>query len=147
MYYFLFAIHLLIAVLLCVVVLLQQAKGDGLAGAFGGAGAGEAFFGARGVTTILHKATIYLGAAFMISSLVLVVASSNRVGGGSSLAEAAARRIPSPTALPLDAAPNVDAVVPVQGDDAIPAETSGTPDGAQDGSSSDPDELQGEGGG
>ena len=44
-----------------IVVLLQQSKGGGLAGSFGGAGAGEAFFGARGVMTILHKATIILG--------------------------------------------------------------------------------------
>ncbi len=138
MYYVLFAIHLLIALLLCVVVLLQQAKGDGLAGAFGGAGAGEAFFGARGVTTILHKATIYLGAAFMISSLVLVVASSNRATGGSSLAEAAARRIPTPSALPLEAAPvSDDAASPITPDDAAVADPSAAP--------SEPEETQGDG--
>ena len=69
----LFVLHILVSALLCIVVLLQQSKGNGLAGAFGGAGAGEALFGARGVTTILHKATIYLGAAFMLLSLGLVM--------------------------------------------------------------------------
>ncbi len=64
--------HLVLSIVLCVVVLLQNSKGDGLAGAFGGGGAGQAVFGARGVTTILHKATIYLGAAFMVSSVILV---------------------------------------------------------------------------
>ena len=53
MYVLAIVFHLLLSVVLCVVVLLQNSKGDGLAGAFGGGGAGQAVFGARGVTTIL----------------------------------------------------------------------------------------------
>lgn len=105
----LFILHILVSALLCVVVLLQQSKGNGLAGAFGGAGAGEALFGARGVTTILHKATIYLGAAFMVLSLGLVM--MGRGGSESNLTQRAADQLPTlppaqpldqPTALPLD---------------------------------------------
>ena len=59
MYYLFLVLHLLIALLLGVVVLLQRSKGGGLAGAFGGVGAGEAMFGSRGVTTMLHKTTIW----------------------------------------------------------------------------------------
>jgi preprotein translocase subunit SecG len=78
MYYVLFLLHLLIAFLLCVVVLLQRSKGNGLSGAFGGVGAGEAMFGARGVTTMLHKATIWLAVAFMISSMGLAIYTARR---------------------------------------------------------------------
>ncbi len=89
-------VHLLISIVLCVVVLLQSSKGDGLAGAFGGGGAGQAVFGARGVTTILHKATIYLGAAFMISSVILVFLTINEgtPGTQSRLSRQAAERVP-----------------------------------------------------
>ncbi len=89
-------VHLLISIVLCVVVLLQSSKGDGLAGAFGGGGAGQAVFGARGVTTILHKATIYLGAAFMISSVILVFLTMNEGAPTtqSRLSRQAAERVP-----------------------------------------------------
>ncbi len=88
--------HLLLSIVLCVVVLLQNSKGDGLAGAFGGGGAGQAVFGARGVTTILHKATIYLGAAFMISSVILVFLTMREgaPAARSSLSRQAAERVP-----------------------------------------------------
>ena len=110
-----FVLHIVVSTLLCIVVLLQQSKGNGLAGAFGGAGAGEALFGARGVTTILHRATIYLGAAFMLLSLLLVLTGGR--GSGSSLSQRAAEQLPSlpaaeplpvPTSdsLPLEAAPD-----------------------------------------
>jgi len=78
MYYVLFLLHLLIAFLLCVVVLLQRSQVNGLAGAFGGVGAGEAMFGARGVTTMLHKATIWLAVAFMVSSMGLAIYTARR---------------------------------------------------------------------
>lgn len=123
MYTLLFILHLVISLLLCVVVLVQQSKGGGLAGAFGGGG-GEAMFGTRGVTTFLHKATIYLGAAFMLSSVLLVVFSSRTGGGsaGSLTGEAAERLAPvanqpaTPVATPIDdfapAEPGGDATTP-----------------------------------
>lgn len=128
MYYLFFVIHVLVCLLLCVVVLLQQSKGGGLAGAFGGAGAGEAMFGARGVTTFLHKATIYLAVAFMVTSLGLVFLSAGRGRGveSSLSSQAAARRAPVstapapvPTELPegeMDVVPTAEA----EGDDVVP---------------------------
>ena len=96
MYVLAIVFHLLLSIVLCVVVLLQNSKGDGLAGAFGGGGAGQAVFGARGVTTILHKATIYLGAAFMVSSVVLVFLTMQEGSSRatSSLSRQAAERVP-----------------------------------------------------
>lgn len=68
----LIAIHVLICVMLAVVVLLQSSKGGGLAGAFGGAGgAPQQLLGSRGMTTLLHKMTIYLAVAFFVSSFML----------------------------------------------------------------------------
>ena len=126
MYYALLAIHLLIALLLGVVVLVQRSKGNGLAGAFGGVGAGEAMFGARGVTTVLHRATIYLAIAFMASSLSLVVATTKRSGGNDS---AGAARATGGVVLPVGgtdvAAPDTPSTTPAQGgtDDVVPTES------------------------
>jgi preprotein translocase subunit SecG len=78
MYYLFFGIHLLISFLIVVVVLLQRSKGGGLSGAFGGVGAGDAAFGSVGVTTFLHKTTIYLAIGFMITSLSLAYMTAMR---------------------------------------------------------------------
>jgi preprotein translocase subunit SecG len=128
MYYLFLVIHLLIALLLGVVVLLQRSKGNGLAGAFGGVGAGEAMFGSHGVTTMLHKATIYLAIAFMITSLSLVVLTTRRSGtnleGG-----AAPVRNTGQVVLPVGgdevAAPQQPVDTPTEGtaDDVVPAES------------------------
>jgi preprotein translocase subunit SecG len=68
----LIVIHVLICIMLAVVVLLQSSKGGGLAGAFGGAGgAPQQLLGSRGMTTLLHKLTIYLAVAFFVSSFLL----------------------------------------------------------------------------
>ena len=68
----LIVIHVLICILLATVVLLQASKGGGLAGAFGGGGgAPQQLLGSRGMTTLLHKLTIYLAVAFFISSFLL----------------------------------------------------------------------------
>src|SRR6056297_2586308 len=78
MYYLFFGIHLLISFLIVVVVLLQRSKGGGLSGAFGGVGAGDAAFGSVGVTTFLHKTTIYLAIGFMVTSLSLAYMTATR---------------------------------------------------------------------
>jgi preprotein translocase subunit SecG len=68
-------IHVLVALLLMLVVLVQQGKGADLAGAFGGGGSQTAF-GARGATTVLHKATTVLFILFVLTSLALAVIQS-----------------------------------------------------------------------
>jgi preprotein translocase subunit SecG len=71
--------HIIVALILMLVVLLQQGKGADLAGAFGGGGSQTAF-GARGATTILHKATTVLFVLFVITSLALAVMQSRPRG-------------------------------------------------------------------
>jgi preprotein translocase subunit SecG len=70
-YTFLLFLHIVVSILLVVVILLQSAKGGGLAGsAFGGAG-GTSFLGARGTATFLSRATTILAVVFMVNSLSL----------------------------------------------------------------------------
>lgn len=103
MQYVLFGLHLIISFLIGVVVLLQRSKGNGLAGAFGGVGAGEAMFGTHGVTTFLHKATIYLGVGFMITSLSLAWITASRsesrarvMSGGETVLPVSGTTVPVP---------------------------------------------------
>jgi preprotein translocase subunit SecG len=82
-YPFLLVIHVLFALALIVVVLLQSAKGEGLAGAFGGGGGlSGAVFGGRGAATFLSKATSFIAIGFMLTSLTLFISLGITTGGG-----------------------------------------------------------------
>src|SRR5574341_837857 len=75
MYGALLVLHLLICLGLIAVVLVQSGKGGGLAGgAFGGSA--QTVFGGRGATDFFTRATMVLGSAFFITSLVLSLMSS-----------------------------------------------------------------------
>lgn len=91
-------IHVLICIGLIIVVLMQSAKGEGLAGAFGGGGMSGAVFGGRGAASFLSKATTILAVAFMLSCVSLSFLSKGRSGStadtsGSSLTESAQQDI------------------------------------------------------
>ena len=66
----LLVIHLIIAVTIVVLVLLQQGKGADMGAAFGG-GSSQSLFGARGSANFLSRATSFLVATFFTTSLVL----------------------------------------------------------------------------
>ncbi len=94
MYTLLIIIHVLISIVLCVVVLLQSSKGGGLAGAFGGGGgAPQQILGSRGMTTLLHKITIYCAVGFFLTSftLFLMTGSRNELRAGASVVQQAAQ--------------------------------------------------------
>lgn len=69
-------IHILVCVALIIVVLMQSAKGEGLAGAFGGGGISGAVFGGRGAASFLSRATTVLAIFFMVSCLGLSLLSA-----------------------------------------------------------------------
>lgn len=71
MYIFLLIIHVFVCIGLMITILMQSAKGEGLAGAFGGSGITGAVFGGRGAATFLSKATTVLAFAFFLSALTL----------------------------------------------------------------------------
>lgn len=90
MFTLLLVIHILICISLIVVVLMQSAKGEGLAGAFGGGGGlSGAVFGGRGAASFLSKATTVLAIVFMFSCLGLSFLSSGRTVSSSAVPESA----------------------------------------------------------
>ncbi len=71
MFQVLIVVHILIALTLVGVVLVQRSEGGGLGiGASGGMGS---FMTARGTTNLLTRITGFLAAAFMIVSLALAI--------------------------------------------------------------------------
>jgi len=91
MYVFLLVLHLFICLGLVGAVLIQSGKGGGLAGgAFGGSA--QTVFGGKGATDFITNATMVLGAAFFVSSLVLALMSSGQSRPGRSLIQGEARR-------------------------------------------------------
>lgn len=75
--------HTLVCILLVIVILMQAAKGEGLAGAFGGGGGGlsGAVFGGRGAATFLSRATTVIAIVFMVNCGILAFMSSRQTGG------------------------------------------------------------------
>jgi preprotein translocase subunit SecG len=120
LYALLIVMHVVVCIALVIVVLLQSAKGEGLAGAFGGGGLTGAVFGGRGAATFLSKATAYLAIAFMLSCIGLTLVTPG--GGGPGQESAILKEMQStPTRLdelPLrpDAAQQTEAVFPPPAD-------------------------------
>ncbi len=93
MYVLFIVLHVAVSIVLSVAVLLQSSKGGGLAGAFGGGGgAPQQILGSRGMTTLLHKVTIWCGIGFMVTSLTLFMMSGHRTAAGTSVLESAHQR-------------------------------------------------------
>jgi len=82
----LIVVHVIICLVLSIVVLLQSSKGGGLAGAFGGAGgAPQQLLGSRGMTSLLHKVTIYCAVGFFVTSFMLFMTETKGSTGSSSV--------------------------------------------------------------
>jgi preprotein translocase subunit SecG len=76
LYTILVILHVIVSIVLVVAVLMQRAKGGGLAGIAGGA-ASQAVFGGRGAATMIHKATVILALIFGLNSLAMAVIYKN----------------------------------------------------------------------
>ncbi len=85
--------HVIICFALIIVVLMQSAKGEGLAGgtAFGG-GVSNAVFGGRGAASFLSKATTGLAVVFFVNCGALALMSS---GGPVNVASGEATEVES----------------------------------------------------
>ncbi len=73
-------VHLIIALGLIGVVLLQRSEGGALGIGSGGGGGGN-LFSARGVGNALTRTTAYLAVAFFATSIALTVIATQRTGG------------------------------------------------------------------
>ncbi len=116
-------IHLILALGLIGVVLLQRSEGGGLGIGGGGGGA----MTGRAAATALAKMTWVLAVAFLITSLTLTVIAARNAGGGSVLdgTDPAAAE----TTAPVETAPALDPnaiLVPDLGDTGNSAATDGT---------------------
>ena len=101
----LIAVETICSFLLIVLILLQKGKGEGLGLAFG-AEMGESIFGAR-ASNVLVKATMWLGAVFILNTVILATIYSNALPkailGGRSRPplEQPAGPAPSPVSMPV----------------------------------------------
>ena len=95
--------HILVAVMIVGLVLLQRGKGAEAGTGFG-AGASGTVFGARGSANFLSRATGVLATLFFISSLALAYLSTQRTAPASLLEAVPAQQSPAPQG-PAPAAP------------------------------------------
>lgn len=77
MHTLLIVLHVLVALFLIMVVLLQTGKGASMGSAFGG-GASQTMFGSAGAGNFLTKLTTAAAIVFMITSLALTTISSKK---------------------------------------------------------------------
>ncbi|MEK7267205.1 MAG: preprotein translocase subunit SecG [Nitrospirota bacterium] len=70
----LLTVHIMVAVFLIFIVLIQSGKGAELGAAFGGSS--QTLFGSRGAATFFSKLTTIAAVAFMVTSLSLAIVST-----------------------------------------------------------------------
>jgi preprotein translocase subunit SecG len=80
------AVHVIAAVAVIALVLLQHGKGADVGAAFGG-GASGSVFGATGSANFLSRATALLAAIFFLTSLGLAYVASHKKGAGGTIME------------------------------------------------------------
>lgn len=77
MYTVLVIIHVIVAIAMILIVLLQSGKGSDMGAAFGG-GSSQTLFGASGSATFLSKVTWAAAIVFILTSILLAYLSTNR---------------------------------------------------------------------
>ena len=101
---FVIIIHIIVAVALILIVLLQTGKGADMGAAFGG-GSSQTLFGGSGASTFLSRLTTFAAIIFMLTSLGLAYLSSHRA------IKSVTSRVAVPTTEQTEQAPSE---VPVQ---------------------------------
>ena len=86
-------IHLVAAVSIVVLVLLQRGKGADMGAAFGG-GSSQSVFGSQGSATFLSRITAGLAAVFFISALSLAYMYTQKGGAPRSVIETTTSQVP-----------------------------------------------------
>jgi preprotein translocase subunit SecG len=94
---FILAVHILLALMIIGLVLMQRGKGAE-AGAGFGSGASGTVFGARGTATLFSKLTAVFAALFFATSLTLAYLGTRSAVEASTVLERAAQAATSPAA-------------------------------------------------
>ena len=121
---FVAVVHILVALVLIALVLLQDTKSGSVGGAFGGGGS-NSVLGATGATTLAQTMTRWVAFAFAITCLLLSYHSTKTSSSVFDGAGAPAAAPITPASSP-EAAPGSDAPVPPA--EGAPANTPATPD-------------------
>jgi preprotein translocase subunit SecG len=110
---FILAVHVLLALMIIGLVLLQRGKGAE-AGAGFGSGASGTVFGARGTSTLFSKLTAVFAGLFFATSLLLAYMGTRAPGEPTSVLERSLLSTPAPatTPAPGTAAPAAPADAP-----------------------------------
>lgn len=98
-------IHLIIAVVLVTLVLIQHGKGADAGANFGGGGSSQSVFGSGGSATFLSRTTAIVATAFFITSLVLAYIANEQAKGYQSVTQQAP--VEAPAAKDVDTSPVV----------------------------------------
>lgn len=97
------AVHILVALFVILLVLMQKSSEQGVGAAFGG-GMTETVFGA-GTTTALVRMTIWCAGALLATTLILAVLHSHRTRSGGSLMQRSLATMPAAPSGPATEAP------------------------------------------
>ncbi|MBW2331452.1 MAG: preprotein translocase subunit SecG [Deltaproteobacteria bacterium] len=108
---FIIIIHIVVAVALILIVLLQTGKGADMGAAFGG-GSSQTLFGGAGASTFLSRLTTIAAIVFMLTSLGLAYFSGHRA------TRSVMSQMPAPTTEQTERAPSE---APVQAEQ-VPSE-------------------------
>ena len=109
-------IHLLLALSLVGVVLLQRSEGGGLG--LGGGGGGDGIMSGRTAASALSKVTWVLAICFIITSLTLTIIAANNTAGSSVIDRLTATDPAKEGTTPM--LPDVELVLPPSKDDSTP---------------------------
>ena len=96
-------IHVIVAVFLIIVILLQAGKDAGMGAAFGGGGSGSVF-GGRGAGNLLSRTTAVVATIFFITSFALSFAASYRPTVTDKMGKAKAAETTAPATTTTDKA-------------------------------------------
>jgi preprotein translocase subunit SecG len=98
----LLTLHVFVCALLILVVLVQRPRSEGLGAAFGGT-VTDNLFGAQ-TTSVLGKATVWLGVGFFAITLLLAIAYARRDTGETAVQrQLLSQPVPAATATPVPA--------------------------------------------
>jgi preprotein translocase subunit SecG len=115
----LIVLHVLMALAIIGLVLLQHGKGADMGSGFGG-GASGSLFGATGSANFLSRTTAVLAAIFFVSSLALAYFATQRPSESGSVVDRA-RPVQEKKAEPAKgAAPQPEKPAPPQGEKSVP---------------------------
>lgn len=93
-------VHILVALAIIVLVLMQHGKGADMGAAFG-SGASGSLFGASGSANFLSRTTGVLAAVFFLTSLSLAYIASDKPKTTGSLMQESVQSVPASTAAPV----------------------------------------------